>query len=126
MEKYKDIVNKINLIIEQSDNECPKCKNCISHCDGACTFGCVNERSMGKYMFSQRKLTSPDYSCDNFKPVYSLNENNLKITQINVITTILTAFINKLVLKSVAIKSYDLPLINSQTTALNISNIHID
>lgn len=75
MENYKDIVNKINLIIEQSNVDNPKCKNCVSHCDGACTFGCVNERSVGKYLFSQKKLTSPDYSCDNFKPVYSLNEN---------------------------------------------------
>ena len=77
MEKYNDIVNKINLIIEQSNNENPKCKNCANHCDGACTFGCVNERSVGKYLFSQRKLTSPDYSCDNFKPVYSLSENTV-------------------------------------------------
>ena len=77
MENYKDIVNKINLIIEQSNIDSPKCKNCANHCDGACTFGCVNERSMGKYMFSQRKLTSPDYSCDNFKPVYSLSENTV-------------------------------------------------
>ena len=77
MENYKDIVNKINLIIEQSNVDSPKCKNCASHCDGACTFGCVNERSSGKYLFSQRKLTSPDYSCDNFKPVYSLSENTL-------------------------------------------------
>lgn len=77
MEKYRDIVNKINLIIEQSNKECPKCKNCISHCDGACTFGCINERSAGRYIFSQKKLTSPDYSCDNFKPVYSLNESTV-------------------------------------------------
>lgn len=77
MEKYKDIVNKINLIIEQSDSACPKCKNCISHCDGACTFGCVNERSGGRYIFSQKKLTSPEYSCNNFKPVYSLSENTV-------------------------------------------------
>jgi hypothetical protein len=79
MEKYKDIVNKIDLIIEQSNIETPKCKNCINHCDGACTFGCVNERSVGKYLFSQRKLTSPEYSCDNFKPVYSLNENTIDV-----------------------------------------------
>lgn len=79
MERYKDIVDKINLIIEQSDNECPKCKNCINHCDGACTFGCVNERSMGKYLFTQKKLTSPEYSCNNFKPVYSLNENTVDV-----------------------------------------------
>jgi hypothetical protein len=77
MENYKDIANKINLIIEQSNSECPKCKNCVSHCDGACTFGCVNERSGGKYLFSQRKLTSPDYSCANFKAVYTLNENTV-------------------------------------------------
>lgn len=77
MEKYKDIVNKINLIIEQSDSEYPKCKNCINHYDGACTFGCVNERSGGRYIFSQKKLTSPEYSCNNFKPVYSLSENTV-------------------------------------------------
>ena len=77
MEKYKDIVNKINLIIEQSNNENPKCKNCVNHCDGACTFGCVNERSVGRYIFSHKKLTSPDYSCDNFKPIQSLNENTV-------------------------------------------------
>ena len=79
MEKYKDIVNKINLIIEQSNSESPKCKNCINHCDCACTFGCVNERSVGRYLFSQKKLTSPDYSCDNFKPVYNLNENTVDV-----------------------------------------------
>ena len=77
MEKYNDIVNKINLIIEQSNTECPKCKNCVNHCDGACTFGCVNERTVGRYIFSQKKLTSPEYSCDNFKPVYNLNENTI-------------------------------------------------
>ena len=77
MEKYKDIVNKINLIIEQSNSESPKCKNCINHCEGACTFGCVNERSGGRYIFSQKKLTSPEYSCNNFKPVYSLSENTV-------------------------------------------------
>jgi hypothetical protein len=77
MENYKDIVNKINLIIEQSNNESPKCKNCVNHCDGACLFGCVNERNFGKYLFSQKKLTSPDYSCDNFKAVYSLSENTI-------------------------------------------------
>ena len=31
MENYKDIVNKINLIIEQSNNDSPKCKNCVNH-----------------------------------------------------------------------------------------------
>lgn len=77
MENYKDIVNKINLIIEQSNTECPKCKNCVNHCDGACTFGCVNERSFGKYIFSQKKLTAPEYCCDNFKPIYNLNENTV-------------------------------------------------
>jgi hypothetical protein len=66
------------LIIEQSNNESPKCKNCVNHCDGTCTFGCVNERSIGRYLFSQRKLTTPDYSCDNFKPVYSLSENTVE------------------------------------------------
>jgi hypothetical protein len=79
MQNYKDIVNKINLIIEKSNSENPKCKNCISHCDGTCTFGCVNERSAGKYLFSQRKLTSPEYYCDNFNPVYNLSENTVEV-----------------------------------------------
>lgn len=81
MEKYKDIVNKINLIIEQSNIDCPKCKNCKNYCDGTCTFGCVNERSgqAGRYFFSQQKLTYPEYSCKNFKPVYNLNENTVSI-----------------------------------------------
>ena len=78
MENYRDIVNKINLIIEKSNTDCPKCKNCINHCDGACTFGCVNERSAGRYLFTQKKLTTPDYSCNNFKPVYNLNENTIE------------------------------------------------
>jgi hypothetical protein len=30
-------------------------------------------------LFAQKKLTSPDYSCDNFKPVYSLNENTVDV-----------------------------------------------
>ena len=79
MENYKDIIKKINLIIEQSNVENPKCKNCVSHCDGACTFGCVNERSAGKYLFSQRKLTTPEYSCGNFRPIYNLNENTVEV-----------------------------------------------
>jgi hypothetical protein len=77
MQNYKDIVNKINLIIEQSNSENPKCKNCVHHCDGACTFGCVNERHSGKYLFAQKKLTTPDYSCDNFKVIYNLNESTV-------------------------------------------------
>ena len=30
-------------------------------------------------MFAQKKLTSPDYSCNNFKPVYNLNENTVDL-----------------------------------------------
>ena len=73
MENYKDIVNKINLIIEQSNSENPKCKNCVSHCDGACTFGCINERNMGRYMFSQRKLTSPEVRLALYNAIISDN-----------------------------------------------------
>lgn len=79
MENYKDIINKINLIIEKSNNDKPKCKNCVSFCDDTCTFGCINERHSGKYLVSQRKLTAPNYFCENFKPIYDLNENTINI-----------------------------------------------
>ena len=80
MENYKDIANKINLIIEQSNSENPKCKNCTSYCDGGCVFGSVNERCIdGKYLFAQKKLTTPEYSCKNFRPVYCLDESTVEV-----------------------------------------------
>lgn len=79
MENYKDVVNKINLIIEKSNNDSPKCKNCKSFFDDTCTFGCVNERNGIRYLVSQRKLTSPNYSCENFNPIYDLKENTVDI-----------------------------------------------
>lgn len=64
----KDIKNKLNTILEQASCVKPACKNCESYKNGGCTFGCLNERV---------KITSPNYSCDNFKCVYSFNENTL-------------------------------------------------
>ena len=34
---------------------------------------------MNKYLFARKKITSPNYSCDNFKPVYSLSENTVDV-----------------------------------------------
>jgi hypothetical protein len=81
MENYKDIVNKINLIIEQSNVDNPKCKNCISYNSNisSCTFGLEHRKNMNKYLFARKQITSPDYSCDNFKPVYSLSENTVDV-----------------------------------------------
>lgn len=81
MENYKDIVNKINLIIEQSNVDNPKCKNCISYNsdNNSCTFGFEHRKNMNKYLFARKKITSPDYSCDNFKPVYDLSENTVDV-----------------------------------------------
>lgn len=74
----KDIKEKIELIIEKSTGKhC--CKNCLSHHDGCCTFGCVNERNGKGYNFSNARITTPEYSCDNFAPEYSLSENTVKI-----------------------------------------------
>ena len=72
----KDIKNKIELIIEKSTGK-QACKNCLSYNDGTCTFGCVNERNGYAYNFSNKKITTPEYSCGNFSAVYSLNEDTL-------------------------------------------------
>lgn len=71
-----DIKNKIELIIEKSTGK-NVCKNCKSFNEGTCTFGCVNERNSYGYNLGSRKITTPEYSCGNFAPTYSLNENTL-------------------------------------------------
>ena len=50
----KDLKEKIELIIEQSASEKPKCKNCKSFSNGTCLFGCVNERN-GYFNFGREK-----------------------------------------------------------------------
>ena len=75
----KDLKNKIELIVEQSISDKPACKNCKRYQDGACTFGCVNERNVYGYRLGSRKLTTPDYSCSNFESVYKFNENTVDV-----------------------------------------------
>lgn len=65
----KEIKEKLQSIIEHAGCDKPACKNCVSYKNGGCSFGCVNERM---------RLTAPNYSCDNFNCVYSLNENTLE------------------------------------------------
>lgn len=67
MENIKKVLSEI---IEQASCITPKCQNCKSYKKGGCTFGCVNERL---------RITSPNYSCDNFDGVYVFNENTVDI-----------------------------------------------
>ena len=64
----ENIKNKLSEIIEQASCVSPKCMYCQSYKSGGCSFGCVNERV---------KITSPNYSCDNFNANYTLNEKTL-------------------------------------------------
>lgn len=64
----ENIKKTLSEIIEQASCVTPKCQYCKSYKSGGCSFGCVNERL---------KLTSPNYSCDNFDGVYKLNEKTL-------------------------------------------------
>lgn len=75
----KELKDKIELIIEQSTSEKPMCKNCTSFCNGTCTFGCVNERNKYGYRLNNNKLTSPEYSCNNFNSVYKFNEGTVDV-----------------------------------------------
>lgn len=65
MENIKKVLSEI---IEQAGCDTKKCQYCKSYKNGGCTFGCVNERL---------RITSPNYSCDNFDANYSLNEKTL-------------------------------------------------
>lgn len=75
----KELKDKIELIVEQSTSEKPMCKNCVSYCNGTCSFGCVNERNGNRYRFNNNRLTSPEYSCDNFNSVYKFNEDTVDV-----------------------------------------------
>ena len=66
----ENIKNKLSKIIEQAGCETPKCKNCKNYNGNGCTFGCLNER---------KKLTSPNYSCDNFCGVYNFDHETIDI-----------------------------------------------
>lgn len=72
----KEIKERIESIIENASDKAA-CKKCSLCKDGCCTFGCVNERNGNRYNFSNKRITTPDYCCDNYKPVYSLSENTL-------------------------------------------------
>ena len=64
----ENIKNRLISILEHADCDKPACKNCVSYKNGGCSFGCVNERV---------KITTPNYSCDNFNGVYEFNETTL-------------------------------------------------
>lgn len=69
----KELKDKIELIIEQSTSDRPACKNCVSYCNGNCMFGCVNERNSNGYKLNVGSVTTPEYSCSNFKSVYNFS-----------------------------------------------------
>lgn len=66
----ENIKEKLTAIIEQASCETPKCMFCKSYKDGGCSYGCLNERV---------RLTSPNYSCDNFNGVYTFDHETLDI-----------------------------------------------
>lgn len=75
----KDLKDKLNLIIEQSTCAKPACKNCVSYSNGTCSFGCVNERNGYAYRLNNNRLTTPDYSCENFNSAYKFNEKTVDV-----------------------------------------------
>lgn len=64
----ENIKSKLQSIIEQANCDKPACKNCVSYKNGGCSFGCLNEKV---------KITSANYSCDNFNCRYAYNENTM-------------------------------------------------
>lgn len=87
MEEISKLKNKIESIIEHSDANTKVCRNCKSYSDGMCMFCKVNERIGGKYNFSNGKVTTPEYSCENFDSMYKISERTVE-TLINVIRDI--------------------------------------
>lgn len=75
----KDLKEKIELILEQSSSSKPMCKNCVSYSNGTCTFGCVNERNGNRYRLNTGSITTPEYSCSNFKKEYDFSDNVLEV-----------------------------------------------
>ena len=64
----ENIKEKLSEILEQASCDTKKCKYCKSYKSGVCVFGSVNERM---------RITSPNYSCDNFDANYNLNEDTI-------------------------------------------------
>lgn len=64
----ENIKKELSAIIEQASCVTPKCLNCKSYKKGGCTYGCLNERV---------RLTSPNYSCDNFDSVFAFSEKTV-------------------------------------------------
>lgn len=87
MKENTELKNKIIDIIEKSNSDKPACKNCKSYCDGICKSGVVNERNGNKYRINNGKMTTPDYSCNDFDVVYNLSEDT-KETLNNIIKDI--------------------------------------
>ena len=79
LDKMKELKDKIELIIEKSNIDKPACKNCKLFNNGTCLFGCINERNGVGYRFNNGRLTSPDYSCENFDVVYNLSESTVDV-----------------------------------------------
>lgn len=68
-----NIREKLAEIIENASCDTPKCRNCKNYNGNGCTLGCLNEMV---------RITSPNYSCDNFTGRYVLCEetiDNLKM-----------------------------------------------
>lgn len=87
MKEYSELKNKIIDIIEKSNSDKPVCKNCKSYCDGVCKACVVNERNGNRYRINNGKMTTPDYSCNDFDVMYNLSEDT-KETLINIIKDI--------------------------------------
>ena len=66
----ENIKERLSEIIEQASCVTPKCQYCKSYKQGGCSFGCVNERL---------RITSPNYSCENFGANYPFNESTIEI-----------------------------------------------
>lgn len=63
-------IKKILTDIVENANNSPACKDCTSYKNGGCSFGCLNEKV---------KITSPNYSCNNFKSKYEYDESTVAV-----------------------------------------------
>lgn len=66
----ENIKEKLSKIIEQASCGTPKCANCASYNGNGCVFGSLNERV---------KITTPNYSCDNFNGRYAFEEKTVDV-----------------------------------------------
>lgn len=63
-------IKKILTDIVENANNSPACKDCTSYKNGGCSFGCLNEKV---------RVTSPNYSCDNFRSRYAYDEDTVAV-----------------------------------------------